>query len=189
MTYICVGKLTIIGSDNGLSPGRRQAIIWTNAGILLIGTLGTKLKWNFNRNIVNWILGNKLQWNSDRNSNIFIQENTFESVVCEMAAILSRPQCFNVTSPCPLATSFLARLPVSQPNQTLISCNPPPAGPAQLTDLQGNSTGINSGALAMELHLSCTTHRYYGKEVNWNSPAQTGTWFDGLVQEDVTPVR
>ena len=41
VTHICVGKLTIIGSDNGLSPGRRQAIIWTNAGILLIGTLGT----------------------------------------------------------------------------------------------------------------------------------------------------
>ena len=39
--YICVGKLTIIGSDNGLSPERRQAIIWTNAGILLIGPLGT----------------------------------------------------------------------------------------------------------------------------------------------------
>ena len=37
----CVSKLTIIGSDNGLSPGRRQAIIWTNAGILLIGPLGT----------------------------------------------------------------------------------------------------------------------------------------------------
>ena len=44
MTHICVGKLTIIGSDNGLSPGRRQAIIWTNAGILLISPLGT----NFN---------------------------------------------------------------------------------------------------------------------------------------------
>ena len=41
VTHICVGKLTIIGSDNGLSPGRRQAIIRTNAGILLIGTLGT----------------------------------------------------------------------------------------------------------------------------------------------------
>ena len=40
MTHICVGKLTIIGSDNGLSPERRQAIIWTNAGILLIGPLG-----------------------------------------------------------------------------------------------------------------------------------------------------
>ena len=31
----------IIGSDNGLSPVRRQAIIGTNAGILLIGPLGT----------------------------------------------------------------------------------------------------------------------------------------------------
>ena len=38
---ICVSKLTIIGSDNGLSPDRRQAIIWTNARILLIGPWGT----------------------------------------------------------------------------------------------------------------------------------------------------
>ena len=37
MTHICVSKLTIIGSDNNdLAPGRRQAIIWTNAGKLLI---------------------------------------------------------------------------------------------------------------------------------------------------------
>ena len=42
VTYTCVGKLTIIASDNGLSPGRRQAIIWTYDGILLIGPLGTK---------------------------------------------------------------------------------------------------------------------------------------------------
>ena len=41
MTHICVGNLTIIVSDNGLSPGRREAIIWTNAGMLLIGSLGT----------------------------------------------------------------------------------------------------------------------------------------------------
>ena len=41
VTHICIGKLTIIGSDNGLSPGRRQAIIWTSNGILLIGPLGT----------------------------------------------------------------------------------------------------------------------------------------------------
>ena len=41
VTHICVSNLTIIGSDNGLSPGRRQAIIWTNAGILFIGPLGT----------------------------------------------------------------------------------------------------------------------------------------------------
>ena len=47
-THICVGKLTIIGSDNGLSPGRRQAIIWNNAGILLIWPLGT----NFNEILI-----------------------------------------------------------------------------------------------------------------------------------------
>ena len=36
-----ISKLTIIGLDNGLSPCRRQAIIWINAGLLSIGTLGT----------------------------------------------------------------------------------------------------------------------------------------------------
>ena len=41
VTHICVNKLTILGSDNGLSPDRRQTIIWTNAGILLIGPLRT----------------------------------------------------------------------------------------------------------------------------------------------------
>ena len=46
--HICVVKLTIIGSDYGLSPGRRQAIIWTNAGILLIRPLGT----NFNEMLI-----------------------------------------------------------------------------------------------------------------------------------------
>ena len=42
-THICLRKLTIIDSDNGLPPGRRQAIIWANAGILLIGPLGTNI--------------------------------------------------------------------------------------------------------------------------------------------------
>ena len=41
VTHICVSDLTIIGSDNGLSPCRRQAIIRTNAGILLIRPLQT----------------------------------------------------------------------------------------------------------------------------------------------------
>ena len=41
--HICVSNLTIIGSDNGLSPGRHQAVIRTNAGILLIRILGTNL--------------------------------------------------------------------------------------------------------------------------------------------------
>ena len=50
-----------IASDNGLSPGRRQAIIWSNAVILLIGPIGT----NF----------------SNGNLYIFIQENALANVV------------------------------------------------------------------------------------------------------------
>ena len=76
--HICVSKLTIIGSDHGLSPGRRQAIIWTNAGIFF-----------------NWTLRNKLQWIFNRNSNIFIQENASEYVAWEISTISSRPQCVN----------------------------------------------------------------------------------------------
>ena len=79
VTHICVSKLTIIGSDNGLSPGRRQAIIWTNAGILLIRPLGT----NFNEM---WI----------KILTFIIHENAFEGVVCEMASILFQPQWVNV---------------------------------------------------------------------------------------------
>ena len=41
--HICVANLTIIGVDNGLSSGRRQAIIWTKSAIFLIWTLGTNL--------------------------------------------------------------------------------------------------------------------------------------------------
>ena len=73
-------NLTIIDSDNGLSPGRRQAIIWTNAGILFISPLR-----------------NKLQWNVNQNYNIFIHENAFESVVYEMTSILCRPHCVSIT--------------------------------------------------------------------------------------------
>ena len=41
--HICIGNLAIIGSNSGLSPGRGQAIAWTNAGLLLIGPLGKNL--------------------------------------------------------------------------------------------------------------------------------------------------
>ena len=41
VTHKCVDNLTILGSDNCLSPGRSQAIILINVGILLIGPLGT----------------------------------------------------------------------------------------------------------------------------------------------------
>ena len=41
--HICVSTLSIIGSDNSLSPDRRQAIIWTNDRLLLIELLGTNV--------------------------------------------------------------------------------------------------------------------------------------------------
>ena len=67
-----------MGSDNGLSRGRHQAIIWTNAWILLIEPFRNKHKWNVNQNAY-----------------ILIQENAFEKVVCEMASILFQPQSAN----------------------------------------------------------------------------------------------
>ena len=50
VTHICVRKLTIIGSDNNLSPGWHQAIIWTNCGIFVIWPSGKKFRVNHNRN-------------------------------------------------------------------------------------------------------------------------------------------
>ena len=79
VTHICVSKLSIIGRDNGLSPGRRQAIIWTNDGILLIGPLGT----NFSEILI------EIQIFS-------LKENTFENVLCETFFISSQPQCVKI---------------------------------------------------------------------------------------------
>ena len=79
MTQICVGNLTtIIGSENGLLPGRHQAIIWTNDGILLIGPLVA----NFSEILVELYI-------------YFIPENAFENVLCKTGAILPRPHCVN----------------------------------------------------------------------------------------------
>ena len=70
-------KWVTIGSHNGLSPIRRQAIIWINAGLVSIGTTPR----------------NTFQWNLSRNFRIFIQENVFENVGCKMEYILFRYQC------------------------------------------------------------------------------------------------
>ena len=75
LTHICVSKLTALGSDNGLSPVWRQAIIWTNAGILWIGP--------------------KLQWNFNRNSFIFVQENALKMLSAYWRNFFSRPQWVN----------------------------------------------------------------------------------------------
>ena len=75
MRHICVGNLTIIGSDNGLSPGRCHAIIWTNDGIL-IRPVGT----NFSEILIEIHA-------------LSFRKMYLKAVVWIMAAILSRPQC------------------------------------------------------------------------------------------------
>ena len=76
--YICISKLSMIGWYNGLLPGQRQAIIWPNTGILLIGTSGT----NF--------------------SEIFIVSHTFsfKKMHLKMSSTKWRPCCqsFNMLS-------------------------------------------------------------------------------------------
>ena len=64
-----------MAEGNGLSPGRRQTIIWTI------------ICWN----IVKSNLRYQLKWSRKWNPYIFIQENAFEHIVCKMPAILSRP--------------------------------------------------------------------------------------------------
>ena len=58
VTHICVSKQTVIGLDNRLSPGRHQAIIWTNAGTLLIWPLSSR-KWRLFCPGLNVINGSK----------------------------------------------------------------------------------------------------------------------------------
>ena len=74
LTDICVTKINIIGSDNGLPPAQRQAIIWTNDGILLNGPLRT----NF--------------------SEIWIRINTFSftKIYLKMSSGKCRPYCLGL---------------------------------------------------------------------------------------------
>ena len=81
VTNMYVSKLTIIDSDNGLSPGRRQAIIWTNAGILLTGSLTT----NFSEILIKIYT--------------FSSKNIFENIVWNMAAMLPWPYFVNSLKP------------------------------------------------------------------------------------------
>ena len=78
MMHICVSKLTIIGSDNGLLPVRRQAIIWTNVATLLIRTIGTDVS--------------EILIEIHR---ISLQKMHLKIVFWEVVAILSLPQCVN----------------------------------------------------------------------------------------------
>ena len=71
---ICVSKLIIIGSDNGLAQARYQAIIWISAGILLIGSLGR----NSSENLIK------------------IYKFSFQGVCLKMPAGKCQPSCLSL---------------------------------------------------------------------------------------------
>ena len=83
VTHICISNLTIIGPDDGLSPGWRQDIIWTDAGILLIGPWGT----NFSEILIG------------------IQTFSFKKIHLKMLFVKQRPFC--------LGLNVLNSLPIS----------------------------------------------------------------------------
>ena len=83
VTHICVTKLTIIGSNNGLVLGWHQAISWTKAGILLIGPPGT----NFNEILIEiytfsfkkmHLTMSSGKWQFANFSNIFLKRNLLD---------------------------------------------------------------------------------------------------------------
>ena len=102
MTQLCVSKLTTIGSNTGFSHGGRQAIVWTNAGILLIRPLGTKFS-EISINIYTF---------SFKNMHLKMTSG-------KMAAILSRPQC---DTRCLCESKQLSVLSVSSVDHCCAAC-------------------------------------------------------------------
>ena len=129
--HICVSKLSIIGSDNGLSPGRREPIIWTNAGILLIGPLGT----NFNKILIE------------------IHKFSFKKIHFKMSSGKWWPSCLGLnvlmeTAPERLSTSIL-HFSCDDVNPLIIRWNPRFPTTGYWND------HIND-ILKFDIHLSCS---------------------------------
>ena len=91
VTHICVGKLIIIGSDNGLPPERRQAIIWTHAGLLSIGPLRTY----FSKNLIK------------------IQQFSLKKMHVKMSSAKWRPSCLGLNVLiCKITNNFVMHLAI-----------------------------------------------------------------------------
>ena len=144
VTHICVGKLTIIGLDNGLSPGRRQAIIQTNAEILLIGPLGT----NFSEIV------SEIQTFSFKKMHLILSSAKWRpfclglNVLGDVTAFLARPLChiinrFNSSMLSGISTKF------TDPSSPTQDASPPlPDLPTPLQDQQDLSDFKGGGRSA-----------------------------------------
>ena len=100
VTHICVGKLTIIASDNGLSPGPRQTIIWTNAAKLLIGPLRT----NFNEILIE------------------IHTFSFKKMHLKMSSAKWRPFCLGLNITHHMHTEYKISVASKPNNPVIITC-------------------------------------------------------------------
>ena len=99
-------------------------------------------------NIVNWTIRHKIQWNFNQNESIFIQENAFEKIVCEIAAILSQRQCVGLlwfyadllSYPYPIGLlqwhwGMISQIPVKQPHDIAQTKQPTTNPCAYLRDI------------------------------------------------------
>ena len=96
---LCAGNSPVIGEFPSQKASNAENVsIWWRHHAYGLRNLHCSDNWHTRSKTSNltteyWTLRNKLQWNYNRNSNIFIQESASEIAVCEMAAILSWPQC------------------------------------------------------------------------------------------------
>ena len=152
VTHTCVSKLTkltIIASDNGLSPGRRQAIIWTSAGILLIGSLGTNL------------------------SEILIEMITFsfKKMRLKVSSAKWRPCCLGLN----VLTKKLSSLCVTSPNKTPDGCSAPGACNTKLTSqwVLSGTHNLVYGFTETEMSFWWNFHHWlHWKLSKWQLPVQ-----------------
>ena len=92
--YICIccvffrraKKLCI----NSSPPSAAHMLRWTGSALIQVMAYSAPSHYLSQCSlIVNRILRNKFQWNSNGNTKFFIQDNAYENVACEIAAILS----------------------------------------------------------------------------------------------------
>ena len=139
MTHICVGNLTIIGPDNGLSPGRRQAIIWNNAGILLIGPWGT----NFSEILIG------------------IHTFSFKKIQLKMSSAKWRPFCLGLNVLNKACTCVFCYKPMPVGVRSVLFCLI-----FAIKGLHTNKTGLNKDSIMIKVTI---TYAYASFEISYTT--------------------
>ena len=101
VTHIYVSKLTIVGSDNDLSPGRRQAIIWTNVRILLIWPLGINFSEIFIEIHISSFKKMHLKMSSANAGHMVLASMCYpkDSIICQPLWGIAMLKCKNAVTP------------------------------------------------------------------------------------------